>query len=145
MVVDAATRGPGITVAGDSRVTDVGRFLRRYKLDELPQLWNVLQGDMSLVGPRPELPFYVAEYTAEQRLVLSARPGITDPASLAYRDEEEILAAQQNPDAFYRVQVLPDKLARSVRYIETISLKGDLQIILETVMRSFFISNQGKN
>src|SRR5579862_6436950 len=121
MVEDASKRGLGITVSGDGRVTRVGRFLRRYKLDELPQLWNVLRGDMSLVGPRPELPVYVAEYTSEQRLVLSARPGITDPASLTYRHEEELLAGQQNPEEFYRLQVLPDKLARNAHYIQKMS------------------------
>jgi lipopolysaccharide/colanic/teichoic acid biosynthesis glycosyltransferase len=145
MVVDASKRGLGITVSGDGRVTRVGRFLRRHKLDELPQLWNVLRGDMSLVGPRPELPIYVAGYTPAQRLVLSARPGITDPASLAYRHEEELLAGQQNPEEFYRSQVLPDKLARNVHYIQTISLQEDLRIILETVVSSFLISAEQKN
>ncbi len=142
MVVDAAKIGLGITVSGDNRVTSVGRFLRRYKLDELPQLLNVLCGDMSLVGPRPELPSYVAKYTAEQRLVLTARPGITDPASLAYRHEEELLARQRDPDDFYRSQILPDKLARNACYIQEISLKGDLRIILETLSSSFFVSER---
>jgi len=137
MVADASIKGLGITVSSDERVTRVGRFLRRYKLDELPQLCNVLRGDMSLVGPRPELPVYVAGYTPEQRLVLSARPGITDPASLAYRHEEELLAGHLNPEEFYRSQVLPDKLARNIGYIQRISLKGDLQIILETLVSSF--------
>jgi lipopolysaccharide/colanic/teichoic acid biosynthesis glycosyltransferase len=144
MVVDASKRGLGITVSGDSRVTRVGGFLRRYKLDELPQLWNVLCGDMSLVGPRPELPIYVAAYTPEQRVVLAARPGITDPASLAYRHEEELLAGHHNPAEFYRLRVLPDKLARNVRYIQRISLKGDLRIIVETLVSSFFISAEQK-
>ncbi|SRR6266581_1251327 len=144
MVVDASKRGLRITVFGDSRVTRAGRFLRRYKLDELPQLWNVLRGDMSLVGPRPELPIYVAAYTPEQRFVLAARPGITDPASLAYRHEEELLAGHQNPEEFYRSQVLPDKLARNVSYIQTISLKGDLRIILETLVSAVFISAEQK-
>ena len=145
MVVDAPKRGLGITVSGDSRVTPVGRFLRRYKLDELPQLWNVLRGDMSLVGPRPELPIYVAGYTPEQRLVLSARPGITDPASLAYRHEEQLLAGHLNPEEFYRSQMLPDKLARNACYIHEISLKGDLRIILETLISSFVSSSEQKS
>jgi lipopolysaccharide/colanic/teichoic acid biosynthesis glycosyltransferase len=140
MVVDAAKRGLGITVSGDNRVTRVGRLLRGHKLDELPQLWNVLRGDMSLVGPRPELPIYVAAYTPEERLVLSVRPGITDPASLAYRHEEELLAGHEDPEQFYRSQILPDKLARSVDYLQTISLRGDLQIIIETVVHSFLFS-----
>jgi lipopolysaccharide/colanic/teichoic acid biosynthesis glycosyltransferase len=145
MVVDASSRGLGITVSKDNRVTPAGRFLRRYKLDELPQLWNVCFGEMSLVGPRPELPSYVARYTPEQRLVLSARPGITDPASLAYRHEEELLAAHHNPEAFYRSHVLPDKLARNLDYIQRISLKNDLRIILETLVSSFFNSAGRKN
>jgi lipopolysaccharide/colanic/teichoic acid biosynthesis glycosyltransferase len=145
MIVDASKRGPGITVSGDNRVTQVGRFLRRYKLDELPQLWNVLWGDMSLVGPRPELPVYVAGYTPEQHVVLSARPGITDPASLAYRHEEELLSGHQNPEEFYRSQVLPDKLARNLSYIQSMSLKNDLRIILKTLASSFFSSAVRQN
>ena len=145
MVVDASSRGFGVTVAGDSRVTRVGRFLRRYKLDELPQLWNVFCGDMSLVGPRPELPIYVAGYTSEQRLVLSARPGITDPASLAYRHEEELLAGHKDPEEYYRSNVLPDKLARGLSYIQQISLKNDLRIIMQTLMSSFSTSAEPKN
>ena len=145
MIVDASKRGLGITVSGDNRVTHVGRFLRRYKLDELPQLWNVLCGDMSLVGPRPELPVYVAGYTLEQRVVLSARPGITDPASLAYRHEEELLSGHQNPEEFYRSEVLPDKLARNLSYIQTMSLKNDLRIILKSLANSFFGSAVQQN
>lgn len=145
MVVDAPERGLGITVSGDARVTSIGRVLRRYKLDELPQLWNVLCGEMSLVGPRPELPIYVAGYTPEQRVVLSARPGITDPASLAYRHEEKLLASKHNPEEFYRSQVLPDKLSQNVSYIQRISLKGDLRIILDTLASSFLISADQKN
>jgi lipopolysaccharide/colanic/teichoic acid biosynthesis glycosyltransferase len=137
MVVDAAKEGSRITIAGDRRVTVVGKFLRAYKIDELPQLWNVLRGDMSLVGPRPELPVYVAEYTPEQRLVLSVRPGITDPASLAYRHEEKILAGHRNPEQFYRTQILPDKLARNLAYLREISFSNDLRIILATVASSF--------
>jgi len=144
MVIDAAKRGLGITVSGDKRVTPAGRWLRSYKLDELPQLWNVLRGDMSLVGPRPELPIYVAAYTREQFLVLLVRPGITDPASLAYRHEEELLAGSENPEEFYRSQILPDKLARSLDYIRKISLKGDLQIILKTLACSFLPSRGTK-
>src|SRR5882672_10823180 len=101
MVMQASKTDLGITVDGDPRVTAIGKFLRRYKVDELPQLWNVIGGDMSLVGPRPELPLYVAEYTPDQCMVLSARPGITDPASLAYRHEEKILADQSDPEQFY--------------------------------------------
>jgi lipopolysaccharide/colanic/teichoic acid biosynthesis glycosyltransferase len=126
-----------ITVAGDSRVTPVGKFLRGYKVDELPQLWNVIRGDMSLVGPRPEVPFYIDEYTPEQRIVLSVRPGITDPASLAYRREEEILAGQADPEQFYRTKILPDKLARNRVYLEKITLQNDIRIIVKTISSSF--------
>lgn len=130
---------PGITVSGDKRITRVGRFLRRYKMDELPQLWNVLRGDMSLVGPRPELPKYVETYPPEQRLVLCVRPGITDPASLLYRHEEEILSRCEDPERVYRMEILPDKLAQNLGYIRNISFRTDLRIILATVSRSFLL------
>lgn len=138
-----ASRLPaGITVSGDKRVTRVGRFLRRYKIDELPQLWNVLLGDMSLVGPRPELPKYVAAYSPEQKLVLRVRPGITDPASLRYRHEEEILSCCEDPENVYRMQILPNKLAGNLAYIRNISLGTDLRIIFKTVGRLFlFVEN----
>ena len=142
MVVDASNAGLGITVSGDTRVTAVGRFLRRHKVDELPQLWNVMRGEMSLVGPRPELPRYVAEYTCEQRTVLSARPGITDPGSLVYRHEEEILADHEDPEQFYRTQILPDKLARNIAYLQCITLRSDLRIILNSVSSSFLFSHK---
>lgn len=142
MVVGASEDGLGITVSGDHRVTAVGRFLRQYKIDELPQLWNVLLGEMSLVGPRPELPIYVADYTEEQRLVLSARPGMTDPASLAYRHEEEILASHEDPEQFYRTEILPDKLTRNLEYLRRVSLCGDLRIVSETVAWSLLSSNE---
>ena len=131
-----------ITVAGDSRVTRVGKFLRRYKVDELPQLWNVIRGQMSLVGPRPEVPVYIEEYTREQRMVLSVRPGITDSASLAYRHEEEILANQGDPEQFYRTQILPDKLARNKAYLEKITLRNDIRIILKTISSSFLFTGK---
>lgn len=128
---------PGITVSGDKRVTRVGRLLRRYKIDELPQLWNVLRGEMSLVGPRPELPKYVATYLPSQRHVLAVRPGIADSASLTYRNEEEILALGENPEKLYVEQILPDKLARSLVYIQKMSFRSDLRIIAATIARSF--------
>jgi len=130
--------GSSITVAGDRRVTPLGKFLRRFKLDELPQLWNVFRGDMSLVGPRPEVPAYVAHYTSEQRVVLSVRPGITDPSSLAYRDEEALLEAASDPEHFYRTCILPDKLARSSAYLQNVTLSSDLRIILQTLGSSLF-------
>ena len=142
MVRQTSKRDLRITVAGDPRVTAIGRFLRRYKADELPQLWNVVWGDMSLVGPRPELLVYVAAYTPEQRMVLSVRPGITDPASLAYRHEEEILAEQGDPDQFYRTQILPDKLARNRAYLQKITLQNDIRIILKTISSSFLLAKR---
>jgi lipopolysaccharide/colanic/teichoic acid biosynthesis glycosyltransferase len=126
----------GITVSGDNRITKVGKILRKYKIDELPQLWNVLCGQMSLVGPRPELPKYVETYSSEQRQVLSVRPGITDPAALAYRHEEELLSHSGDPDVFYRTQILPDKLDRNLAYIRRISLRCDLMIIFQTIIVS---------
>ena len=131
-----------ITVAGDSRVTRVGKFLRRHKVDELPQLWNVIRGQMSLVGPRPEVPVYIEEYTREQRMVLSVRPGITDPGSLVYRHEEEILADHEDPEQFYRTQILPDKLARNKAYLEKITLRNDIRIILKTISSSFLFTGK---
>ncbi len=138
MLVGAEKIGLGITVSGDRRITAVGRFLRHHKVDELPQLWNVLCGDMSLVGPRPEVPVYVAAYTLEQRRVLSVRPGITDLATIAYRYEEQILADHDDPERFYRTQVVPDKLVRNLVYLDGVSLGGDLRIIFETVASLFF-------
>lgn len=140
MVMHTSKTDLRITVAGDPRVTAIGRFLRRYKADELPQLWNVVRGDMSLVGPRPEVPVYVVEYTPEQRMVLSARPGITDPASLAYRHEEEILAHQGDPEQFYRTQILPDKLARNRAYLQKITLRNDIFIVLKTISSSVLLT-----
>ena len=136
MVISADKRGPGITAAGDARITRVGRFLRRAKLDELPQLLNVLLGDMSLVGPRPEDPRYVAFYTPEQRRVLSVRPGITSPASLAYRHEEQMLAGE-DWETHYRTRVLPDKLALDLAYLARRTLLSDLALILRTLAAVF--------
>ena len=126
--------GPLITAAGDSRVTGLGKILRRWKLDELPQLLNVVRGEMSFVGPRPELPLYVSGYTALQRTVLNVRPGITDPASLAYRHEEQLLATTSDRDTLYRDVVLPDKLRLNAEYIQSMSLSYDLKLILMTLV-----------
>lgn len=134
-----ASEDPSITVAGDPRVTTIGKFLRRYKIDELPQLWNVVRGDMSLVGPRPEVPVYTSQYTPEQQAVFSVRPGITDPASLVYRHEEELLAAHGDPERLYRTEILPDKLARNRAYLQNITLQNDLRIILETLASAFLL------
>lgn len=141
MVLGADKMGPLITASGDSRVTRIGRLLRQSKLDELPQLWNVLIGDMSFVGPRPELPFYVRDYTTEQRRVLAVRPGITDPAALEYRHEEQILAKATDRERFYREVVLPHKLSLNLKYIKTLSFRHDFVLILRTIGAIFQRSN----
>jgi lipopolysaccharide/colanic/teichoic acid biosynthesis glycosyltransferase len=118
MVADAPARGGQLTAGADPRITRVGHFLRKSKIDELPQLWNVLRGDMSLVGPRPEVPKYVEMFRDDYRTILSVRPGITDPASLKYRDESSVLALASDPEAAYIEQILPEKIALSKTYIE---------------------------
>jgi len=119
-----------ITVGGhDSRITRMGYFIRKYKIDELPQLWNVLKGDMSLVGPRPEVKKYVDLYTAEQRRVLSVRPGITDYASIEYVDENEILGKADDPDQVYVEEIMPAKIKLNMRFIENRNLKEYFKII----------------
>src|SRR5579859_5221842 len=133
MISGADKIGPLITASGDSRITGIGRYLRRWKLDELPQPWNVLIGDMSFVGPRPELPFYVRDYTPEQRQVFTVRPGITDPAALEYRHEEEVLAKAADRERYYREVVLPHKLALNLEYVQALSLRYDLTLILRTL------------
>jgi len=132
MFEDADKRGVAITSSIDPRVTSIGRTLRYLKLDELPQLWNVLKGEMSLVGPRPEVPRYVESYSPAQRRVLTVRPGITDPASIAYRREQELLAAQPDPDRYYREIVLPDKLNMSLEYLDRMSFSYDVLLVLHT-------------
>jgi len=132
MQLGADRHGPLVTAKGDPRVTSLGRILRRSKLDELPQLWNVFTGDMSLVGPRPEVPLYVAAYSEEQRCVLAVRPGLTDPASIAYWDEEQRLAAHPEPERYYRDVILAQKLSLSLEYIQRITLSRDLLILAGT-------------
>nr|WP_304494321.1 sugar transferase [Chromobacterium sp. ASV5] len=135
MQVDAERQGQ-LTVGADARVTGAGRILRKTKLDELPQLIDVLFGDMSLVGPRPEVPKYVAHYPDDVReLVLSVRPGITDWASIKMIDENEILGRAADPERAYIEQILPEKLGYCVRYAETHSLFEDIRIIVATLMK----------
>lgn len=123
-----------ITVGGrDPRLTRSGYYIRKYKLDELPQLINVFVGDMSLVGPRPEVRKYVEMYTPEQLRVLDVRPGITSPASIRYRNESEILGASEDPDRTYVEQVMPDKLSIDLEYVGKASLWMDIKVILETL------------
>lgn len=136
-----STSGCSITASSDSRITCVGRFLRRYKLDELPQLWNVVCGQMSLVGPRPELPEFVDLSQPSWRSVLQVRPGITDPVSIAYRNEEKLLASVEDPVRFYRETVLPDKLTRNLAYLGERSFWRDLKVILRTVVCAAFPEN----
>ncbi len=130
----AGADGPPLTVGADPRITRTGAWLRRTRLDELPQLIDVLRGDMSLVGPRPEVPEFVALYPAALReRVLSVRPGIVDPASLAFRDEAALLAAAPDPQRAYAEQVLPEKLRLSADYIDRATLWSDLRLIVRTI------------
>ena len=123
-----------LTIGGkDSRVTKAGFFIRKYKLDELPQLLNVLKGDMSFVGPRPEVRKYVDMYTERQLKVLDVRPGITDLASIKYRNENDLLATADNPEQYYIDVVMQDKLALNLQYIETRSFFGDIKLIFRTI------------
>lgn len=131
-----ADKGSLITIGErDPRVTNVGHFLRSYKLDELPQLWNVFVGDMSIVGPRPEVEKYTRLYTDEQRKVLSVRPGITDWASIKYIDENEILGQAEDPDKAYVEQIMPDKIKYNMRWIEKQNLFEYFRIIINTFFR----------
>lgn len=134
MRVNAERFGSSFTCAGDPRVTRVGAVLRKTKLDELPQLFNVLTGEMSLVGPRPEVPKYVALYTTEQRRVLELKPGITDLASIEFRHEEEMLAAVPAPESFYLTYCIPRKIALNLKYAENASLWSDIGVILRTLV-----------
>jgi lipopolysaccharide/colanic/teichoic acid biosynthesis glycosyltransferase len=126
--------GPAVTSAADERITPVGRFLRRTKFDEVPQLVNVLRGEMSLVGPRPEHPEFVKHYSDDQRGVLSVRPGITSPAALAFMREEETLV-DGDPVAQYVTTIMPQKLALDLDYVRTATFAGDLKIIGRTLAR----------
>ena len=134
MVVDADKKGLSITVGRDSRITRVGAFLRKTKLDELAQLINVFVGDMSFVGPRPEVPRYVELYTPYQRQVLLVRPGITDYASIAYRNENDLLEGAQDPERMYIDEIMPAKIELNMKYLHEISPLADIRLILSTVV-----------
>lgn len=134
MVQNASDQGPAITVGDDARITRVGSFLRSTKLDEFPQLINVLKGEMSVVGPRPEVPHYVEMFRDEYAAVLTVRPGITDLASLRFRHESQLLAEADDPEAEYCQRVLPEKLRLAKDYIEHSSLCFDLKLILKTII-----------
>ncbi len=135
MVEEADSLGGPLTVGEDPRITRVGRFLRKYKLDEWPQLINVLKGEMSLVGPRPEVPKYVALYAADQRRVLDLVPGITDPASIKYRNESRLLEAAPDPERAYVEVVMPDKIRINLHYAARADAAKDIRTILKTLKR----------
>jgi lipopolysaccharide/colanic/teichoic acid biosynthesis glycosyltransferase len=137
MVNHASRNGSDITASGDPRITAIGKWLRKFKLDEIPQLLNVLKGEMSLVGPRPELPQYVATYNDKQKRVLELRPGCTGSAALAFIDEEKLLAAAPNKESFYTNVLLPRKLDLDLAYRDSISFVTDLKLILITAVRLF--------
>ena len=130
---DADKIGGLITVGEDNRVTRIGKFLRKYKLDELPQFLNIIKGDMSIVGPRPEVPKYVALYDERQRRVLSVRPGLTDYASIEYISESELLAQSPDPDKTYIEEIMPAKLELNLKYIDNQSVMEDLRLIFRTL------------
>lgn len=128
--------GSSVSVAGESRITPLGAWLRRWKLDELPELWNVLRGDMSLVGPRPDVPGYADMLEGSDRDMLRLRPGITGPASLKYRNEEEMLAAVADPQRYNDEVIFPDKVRLNLLYLHDHTLMGDLRLIVATLTGS---------
>lgn len=123
-----------ITVRGDKRITPLGTHLRRWKLDELPQFWNVLKGDMSVVGPRPDVPGYADKLTSDDRIILTIRPGVTGPATLKYRNEEEILAQQANPERYNDEVIFPDKVRINREYIQNYHFAKDIKYIIQTAL-----------
>src|SRR5690554_1338761 len=133
MLVDHA--GSSISVKGESRITPLGEKLRRYKLDELPELWNVLIGDMSFVGPRPDVPGYADRLEGEDRIILSVRPGITGPATVKYRNEEDLLSRQPDAQAYNAEVIWPDKVRINREYVAQRSFLGDLKYLVKTVIR----------
>jgi lipopolysaccharide/colanic/teichoic acid biosynthesis glycosyltransferase len=140
MVVDAEKKGLGITSGGDNRITRIGRMLRKFKIDELPQLYNVLKGDMSLVGPRPEVIKYVEWYKDDYERILSIRPGITDVSSMTFRNEESILQGVDNPESYYVHVLLPEKMRLGREYIQNVSFFYDVKLILKTLYKVVFPS-----
>ena len=132
MVVDAEKKGMQITVGADSRITGIGKFLRKTKIDELPQLINVLIGQMSFVGPRPEVPRYVAMYSDYQRNILKIKPGITELASIVYRDENDVLANSEDPEATYSNEIMPKKIELNMQYMQKLGFWYDIKLIFMT-------------
>jgi lipopolysaccharide/colanic/teichoic acid biosynthesis glycosyltransferase len=125
--------GTEVTCGQDARITRVGAFLRAFKLDELPQLWNVFCGDMSFVGPRPEVPTFVAQFRSDYEEILSVQPGITDPASIRYRSEAEILGSTPDPMSYYTNVILPDKIEISRAYVRSANFRKDVSLIFQTI------------
>lgn len=141
MIPNAGNLGSQITAANDSRITRVGAWLRERKLDELPQLFNVLVGDMSLVGPRPEVPKYVATYTPEQQRVLELKPGITDRASILFANESELLAEASDPERVYVERIMPEKIRINLEYARTATTLRDIKVILQTLRHLYPLTN----
>lgn len=137
MVSDAEKKGSQVTTSGDSRVTSVGRFLRKVRLDELPQLINIIKGDMSIVGTRPEVPRYVEKYTPAMMATLLLPAGVTSKASIAYKDEERLLSAGDDVDKIYVEQVLPEKMKYNLAYLSDFSVGQDLKLMIQTVIAVF--------
>lgn len=135
MVVNGDKLGSTVTVKNDPRITRLGKYLRWSKMDELPQLFNVLKGDMSLVGPRPDVPGFADQLRGEDRIILTVRPGITGPATLKYRNEEELLAQQADPVKYNAEVLFPDKVRLNRQYVETMSLWGDIRYLVKTIFR----------
>ena len=147
MLLHAEKLGTQITIGRDPRITRCGAFLRTYIIDELPQLFNILRGDMSFVGPRPEVPRYVDLYTANQQRVFSVRPGLTDEASIKYRNENQLLEEAENAEQLYIRTIMPDKLKMNLSYIQNASFKKDLEIIILTflaVMKKTQTTSRGR-
>ncbi len=133
---DVASKNTTVTTKTDSRITALGRFLRRTKIDELPQLWNVLSGEMSFVGPRPDVPGFSDCLIGEDRIILAVRPGITGPATIKFRNEEEILAGQIDPENYNKAVIYPEKVRLNREYVENYTFTNDIHCILQTVFRS---------
>ena len=145
MIINAHKKGALITAGGDKRVTRVGGFLRKYKIDELPQLFNVLRGDMSFVGPRPEVDEYVQMFETQYKKLLTVRPGITDPAALKYANEESILGMSTAFEEAYTGTILPEKIRLSAHYVDNRTLLTDLKLILMTLLKTFSIRYKQNN
>lgn len=123
-----------VSIKGENRITKFGSFLRKYKIDEIPEIWNVLKGDMSFVGPRPDVPEYVNKLTDDQKIILNLRPGITGPASIKYKNEEEILSKQYDPINYYNKVIFPDKIRLNLNYIKYRNIYTDIKMILYTIL-----------